>query len=79
MNDCKPHSLKGLCYEQSLLTTESKMEANKTYSFTTAMLDYFGKLPGQSTMDFAQELKGLSDADRAEFRAGLIGLGYKLV
>ena len=55
------------------------MEANKTYSFTTAMLDFFGKLPGQSTMDFATELKALTDADKAEFRAGLVAYGYKLI
>ena len=55
------------------------MEANKTYSFTTAMLDFFGKLPGQSTMDFAAELKVLNEDEKAFFRAGLISFGYKLI
>jgi hypothetical protein len=55
------------------------MDANKIYSLTTAMLDYFGKLPGQSTSQFAEELKALTDADKAYFRGALIALGYKLI
>ena len=51
---------------------------DKAYSLTTAMLDYFGKHPGQSTAEFAQELKALTDADKAEFRAALIKLGYRI-
>ena len=51
---------------------------DKSYSLTTAMLDYFGKHPGQSTAEFAQELKALTDADKAEFRAALIKLGYRI-
>jgi hypothetical protein len=55
------------------------MDANKVYSITTACLDFFGKLPGQSTSDFAQELKALTEADKAEFKAALIAIGYKIM
>ena len=55
------------------------MEPGKTYSLVTAMLDFFGKKPNQSTSEFAQEMKGLNEADRAEIKANLISRGYKIV
>lgn len=55
------------------------MEQGKTYSLITALLDYFGKKPNQSTSEFAQEIKGLNEADRAEFKEALIERGYKIV
>lgn len=36
-------------------------------AFTAAMIQYFGKLPGQSAMDFGRELKALSYPERMEF------------
>jgi hypothetical protein len=57
---------------------EKEMEKDKNYSLTTACLDFFGKLPGQSTLDFANELKQLTEADKAEFKAALQALGYKI-
>lgn len=54
------------------------MNTDKTYaSFTTAMLDFFGKAEGQSLSDFGKELKALSPADREYFFKGLQGVGYK--
>jgi hypothetical protein len=47
-------------------------------SLPTACIHFFGKLPGQTTVEFAAELKKLTDADKAEFRAALIKLGYPL-
>jgi uncharacterized protein YcgL (UPF0745 family) len=46
-------------------------------SFPLAMMDYFGK-NGKETSDFMQELKALTDADKAEFRAMLKEQGYGL-
>ena len=54
------------------------MDPNRTYSLTTAMLDFFGKKPGQSVADLAAEFKALTVADKVEFKAALIKLGYKI-
>lgn len=51
---------------------------NTPKSFATAMMEYFGKLPGQGTADFVQELKKLDERDRAMFRAELERVGYTL-
>lgn len=47
-------------------------------SFVSAMMDYFGKLPGQTTMDFANELKALNTDDREEFKRLLKDVGYTI-
>jgi hypothetical protein len=44
-------------------------------SFPVAMLDYFGK-NGKETSGFMQEMKALTDADKAEFRSMLKEIGY---
>jgi len=36
-------------------------------SFTKAIVDYFGKKPGQTLPEFQQELKALTPEDRAYF------------
>lgn len=41
-------------------------------SFITGMLAFFGKLPGQSAMDFGKELKALSHTEKAEFHSMLV-------
>lgn len=46
-------------------------------TFVQAMLDFFGRLPGQSLMDFHTEIKALTPEDRAYFTAGLAGIGYQ--
>lgn len=53
--------------------------ANKSMPFATAMKDYFGLKEGQNAMGFMQEIKALDDADRAYFKALLIGAGYDIV
>lgn len=58
---------------------EKAMDTSKTYSYPLAMLDFFGKRPGNdSTADFMAELKALTDTDKAEFREMLTAKGYKL-
>lgn len=48
-------------------------------TFTKAMMQYFGKLPGQTLGQFAEELKALNESDRAYFKAGLEQNGYTIV
>lgn len=55
------------------------MDNSKTYSLTTACLDFFGKKPGQSTSQFAEELKALTIEDKAEFKSALMAMGYKII
>lgn len=52
---------------------------SKKLTFMAACRDYFGLMPGQTAMDFGKELKQLSDADRAEIKAGLEANGYEIV
>lgn len=45
-------------------------------TFTKAMMQFFGKLPGQTLGQFAEELKALTAEDRAYFKAGLEQNGF---
>ena len=47
-------------------------------NFVAAMKDFFGNRPGLGLMDFAKELKDLTEADRAYFKAGLEQVGYTI-
>jgi hypothetical protein len=47
-------------------------------TFMSAMMDYFGKKPGQSAMEFMQEVKALNDGDRKYFFDLLRAVGYPL-
>ena len=51
----------------------------KEKTFLMACLDFFGCKEGQSKMEFSQELKKLTEGDRAEISAGLEMNGYKIV
>lgn len=51
----------------------------KRMTFMAACRDFFGLKDGQSAMDFGKELKQLTEADRAEIKAGLVGFGYEIV
>ena len=45
-----------------------------------AAIDFFGLKPGQERMAFAKdEFKKLTDADKAEVKAGLEQNGYKII
>lgn len=44
-------------------------------SFPAAMLDFFGK-NGKDNVAFMGELKALTDADKAQYREMLKGVGY---
>ena len=48
-------------------------------TFGTAMMKFFGKLPEQPLGGFLQELRDLTDKDRAEFTIMLEQRGYKIV
>jgi len=53
--------------------------SDKPTSLPMAILDYFGKKPGQSTAEFMQELKALTAEDKAELRVLLRAKGYPVV
>jgi hypothetical protein len=48
-------------------------------SFAAAMLDYFGKKQGESSLEFMAEMKALTPEDKAWFRANLPSVGYEIV
>lgn len=45
------------------------MASAATVTFTKACVEYFGKKPGQTLMEFQKELKDLGPEDRAYFKA----------
>ena len=47
-------------------------------TFPAAMMDFFGKLPEETTKSFMEELKALTAEDRAEFTRLLKEKGYKI-
>jgi hypothetical protein len=47
-------------------------------SFTKAVLDYFGKKPGQTAMELQAELKALTPDDRAYFRREFLKVGIEV-
>jgi hypothetical protein len=51
----------------------------KEMTFAVAMRDFFGYRPDDGLKEFSVELKQLTDADKAEFRAGLEAAGYTVV
>ena len=51
----------------------------KKMTYVAAMLDYFGKKQGQSSIEFMNELRALEDVDKAWFRAHLPTVGYEIV
>lgn len=51
----------------------------KKMTFMKACIDYFGAKEGQTAMQFAQELKALTEQDRADIRAGLEQNGYEIL
>jgi hypothetical protein len=51
----------------------------KKFTFMAACRDFFGLHHGQTAMEFGKELKQLTEADRAEIKAGLQQNGYEIV
>ena len=48
-------------------------------SFVAAAKDFFGpRFPGQTALDFMKEVKALTEADKAEIKAGLEANGYQI-
>lgn len=50
--------------------------STKPMGLSAAMRDFFGMKPGQTLKEFMEELKSLTDADKAEFRTALEARGY---
>lgn len=48
-------------------------------SFTRACLTYFGRKAGQTTSEFAAELKALTDKDRADLSGYFRVVGVEIV
>ena len=48
------------------------------YSFMGACIHFFSLKDGQSLVQFGQEVKQLTEQDRAEIKAGLIQNGYEI-
>lgn len=51
----------------------------KKLTFLQACKDFFGLHDGQSPMQFAKEVKELTEADKAEIKTGLEQNGYEIV
>lgn len=51
---------------------------SKEMSFLAAARDFFGLKSGQTSIQFAAEVKELTDVDRQEIKQGLEANGYKL-
>lgn len=51
---------------------------DKPMSLVVACKHYFGFKPGQSMSEFMQEVRDLTDADKAEFKRLLTGVGYTI-
>jgi uncharacterized protein YcgL (UPF0745 family) len=45
-------------------------------TFISALKDHFGFQPGQGLMQFRDEVKALTEKDRAELKEGLEKIGY---
>ena len=55
------------------------MSEPKKMTFMAACKDFFGLKEGETSMQFAQEIKALTEQDRAEIRAGLVQNGYEIL
>ena len=51
----------------------------KKVTFVQAMKDYFGIRDGSSNLGFMQEMRDLTDDDKAWFRENLSKVGYEIV
>jgi len=50
--------------------------ADKELSFIAACKDYFGYKPGQTLGDFMNEIRLLTDEDKAQLRVEFLKVGY---
>lgn len=51
----------------------------KKMTFMAACKDFFGLHPGQTGLQFGQEIKALTADDRAEITKGLEHSGYQII
>jgi hypothetical protein len=55
------------------------MNLDKTYaSLNGALMDYFGKKKDQDLKSFQEELRALTESQRAVLRRELVALGYRI-
>lgn len=50
----------------------------KKVTLVAAIREYFGFLPGQTPMEFMQEIKALTPEDRAYFATHFPSVGYEI-
>lgn len=60
------------------LIGDTNMPNHDPMGLTSAMMDFFGRKSGQTLQEFANEVKALTDSDKAEIRAGLEANGYMI-
>ena len=58
--------------------TEAQVSERLSMSFPMACVKFFEKLPGQTTVQFAAELKALSTVDKDEFIQMFKAIGYEI-
>lgn len=54
------------------------MSNAKEMGFISACKEFFGMLPGQTLLQFREEIAKLTSSDRAEISAGLEQNGFKI-
>lgn len=47
-------------------------------TFTKACLTYFGRLPGQTAIDFGREIKALTPKDREDLKKDFAAIGVEI-
>ncbi len=53
-------------------------DAQKRCSLPLAFMRFFGKLPQETTLEFANELKALTPADKEEFKQMFTAIGFTI-
>jgi hypothetical protein len=61
------------------LADDGHRERKMQMSFTKAIVEYFGKKPGQSTGEFMQEIKNLTPEDRLYFKQEFAKVGIEII
>lgn len=56
-----------------------KNHNKKKLGFFAAMMDFFGKKEGQTSLEFMKEVKELTDLERAQFKGWLSDSGYEII
>ena len=57
----------------------AQADSSKSRTFIGACRDFFGPKPGQPLKEFAEEVKALTQTDRAELKALFEAAGYTII